>query len=126
MPFIHIRSLPFQRPFKAAPVLAGLSEDFAAATGIALRHVTATWSFFEPGHYAAGGAIAPGQPDNSHPILIDILAPDFSPPDAIENMLTCVADSIAKRARVPRENVFIHYRQAHSGMVFDAGAVVKW
>jgi len=126
MPFIHIRSLPFDKPLKPAAVLTGLSEDFAAATGIALRHVTATWSFIEPGHYAAGGVTARSQPAATHPLLVDVLAPDFSPPQAIEGMLETIATSLAKRARLPRENIFIHYRQAHSGMVFDAGQVVRW
>ena len=126
MPFIHIRSLPFDRAFKPAAVLTGMSKDFAAATGIALRHVTATWSFIEPGCYAAGGVTASSQPADSHPVLVDVLAPDFSPSQAIQGMLETIAASIAKRARVPRENIFIHYRRAHSGMVYDVGQVVRW
>ena len=66
------------------------------------------------------------QPGNSHPVLVDLLSPDFNSPEQIENMLRVVAASIAKRAQVSLNNIFINHRRAHSGMVFDAGEVVRW
>ena len=44
----------------------------------------------------------------------------------IEKMLQTVASSISKRTKVPLSNIFINYRSAHSGMVFDNGKIVKW
>jgi hypothetical protein len=45
MPFIHIKSLPFEKPVAIKAVPEGISEDFSHETGIALEHVTATWEF---------------------------------------------------------------------------------
>jgi phenylpyruvate tautomerase PptA (4-oxalocrotonate tautomerase family) len=126
MPFIHIKSLPFQRPFEVAAVLEGLCRDFAQKAGIDIRHVHATWEFLEPGHYAVGGKTRKRQPPASHPLLVDLLSPDFNDARTIARMLTCVASSLARRAKVPRSNIFINHRGARSGMVFDAGRVERW
>ena len=101
MPFIHVRSLPFEEAFDAPHVLEGLAEDFAKGTGIDLEHVTATWEFFAPGHYAVLGRAARHQPPDSHPVLVDLLAPDFNAPAAVEKMLLTVASSLSKRAKIP-------------------------
>jgi hypothetical protein len=37
-----------------------------------------------------------------------------------------VSSSISKRTKVAATNIFISHRQAHSGMVFDAGEIVRW
>jgi phenylpyruvate tautomerase PptA (4-oxalocrotonate tautomerase family) len=126
MPFIHIRSLPFDKSFDMATVLEGLTKDFAKGTGIGLEHVTATWEFFAPGHYAVAGKAAQYQPQDSHPVLVDLLAPDFNSAATVEKMLTTVSASISKHTKVAATNIFINHRQAHSGMVFDAGEIVEW
>lgn len=126
MPFIHIKSLPFDGAFQAEEVLKGITADFAVSTGIGLELITATWEFFQPGHYAVGGNVADSHPPNSHPVLVDLLAPDFNDKETVAKMLDSIAESIAKRTGVPRQNIFINHRQAHSGMVFDAGEVVRW
>ena len=126
MPFIHVRSLPFDRLFDAATALEGITRDFAKETGMELEHVTATWEFLAPGHYAVAGKASSRQPRGSHPVLVDLLAPDFSSQAAIEKMLAAVAASISKRAQVPVTNIFVNFRQARPGMVFDAGEIVRW
>lgn len=126
MPFIHIKSLPFEKSFKVTSVLEGLTKDFAKGTSIGLEHVTATWEFLPSGHYAVAGKTVSHQPQDSHPVLVDLLSPDFNGPVKVEKMLKVIAASISKRARIPIENIFINHRQAHSGMVFDAGEIVRW
>lgn len=126
MPFVHVRSLPFERPLDVASVLQAVAHDLAAATGVAARHVTATWSFLAPGHYAVGGEVATHQPEGSHPVLVELLAPDLHPPESVETMLATVAQCIARSAGVPLENVFVHYRAVPSGTVFDGGEIVRW
>lgn len=126
MPFIHVKSLPFDGEFQAAEVVAGITSDFAASTGVGAEHVTATWQFILPMHYAVAGQVAEHQPQNSHPVLVDLLSPDFNNMETVAKMLKSVAESIAKRTGVPQQNIFINHRQAHSGMVFDAGEVVRW
>ena len=109
-----------------ASVLEGLTKDFAEGVGVGLEHVTATWEFLPAGHYAVGGKAASNQPDKSHPVLVDLLSPDFNAPDKIERMLRVVASSISKRVKIPISTIFINHRQAHSGMVFDAGEIARW
>jgi hypothetical protein len=126
VPFIHIKSLPPSEPLDVGVILEGFSRDFAEEVGIGLQHVHATWEFLQPRHYAVAGKVRDHQPSSSHPILVELLSPDFNDAKTIEAMLNCVASSLAKRARVPRSNIFINHRQARSGMVFDAGSVERW
>lgn len=126
MPFIHVKSLPFKPALKVSAVLKGITEDFAEGTGIGAEHVTATWEFLSPGHYAVAGKSASHQKENSHPVLVDLLAPDFNSAKDVTNMLLVVASSISKRAKIPLSNIFINHRQAHAGSVFDAGELASW
>lgn len=126
MPFIHVKSLPFESALKVRAVVEGLTEDIAKGTGIGLEHVTVTWEFLLPGHYAVAGKTSPRQPKESHPVLVDLLAPDINSAKQVEKMLHVVASSISKRVKIPIKNIFINLRQAHSGLVFDAGEVVRW
>lgn len=126
MPFIQIKSLPFEQGREIGAVLTAVSRDFSEQVGIDIAQVTATWEYLESWHYAAGGRTAVNQPEDSHPILVDLLVPDFHPPEVVQKMLECVAGSIADRARVPTNNIFINVRQARSGQVFDAGEIVRW
>ena len=126
MPFIHIKSLPFDPPIDAGPALMVVSREFAAATGVDLEHVTATWEFLAPHHYAVAGETAASQVPDSHPVLVDLLAPDFNSPETVQTMLEAVAQSIARVSGVASQNVFVNYREAHAGQVLDAGEIVRW
>lgn len=126
MPFIHIKSLPFKTPFAIKDIIENITKDFSEETGIELEHITVTWEYFIENHYAVSGKTASHQPKTSHPILVDLLAPDFNPPANIERMLQTIAKSIFERANIPINNIFINYRKAHSGLVFDGGEVVQW
>lgn len=126
MPFIYIKSLPFEKPIDVSVIIVGISNDFAKTVGVEVEHITVTWEFMQPGHYASAGRTSLYQPDDSHPVLVDLLAPDFNTQSQIETMLLATADSISKRTQVSRQNIFINYRQAHSAMVYDAGEIVRW
>ena len=126
MPFIHVKSLPFDEPRDVGAVLEGLTRDFAESTGIKLEHVTATWEFLPEGHYAVAGSAALHQPQASHPVLVELVAPDFNSPEDVETMLETVASSISKCARVEMDNIFISYRGVSSGTVFDNGEIARW
>lgn len=78
MPFIHVKSLPFDPPLKMSTVVEGLTRDFARGPGIDLEHVTATWEFLPAGHYVVAGKSQSHRPDASHPVLVDLLSPDFN------------------------------------------------
>ena len=126
MPFIHIKSLPYETPFDVPTVITGICRDFAQANDIPLEHVHATWAFFAPGHFAKGGSAPRFQPESLHPILVDLLTPDFNSMQTVQKMLRTLAGSISTRAKVSMRKIFINHRPAHSDMVFDNGEVVTW
>lgn len=126
MPLIHVKSLPVEKSVDVSAIIEGLTRDFAKDTGIGLEHVTATWEFLLPGHYAVAGKAVPHQPQDTHPLLVEVLAPDFHSAQDVEKMLTIVASSLSLRAGIHLSNVFVIYRPAYSGKVFDAGGGVRW
>ena len=71
-------------------------------------------------------AAAARQPVDSHPFLVDLLAPDFNSGEEVETMLRAVASSLAKHAGTPLKNIFINHREAAPARVFDAGDLVRW
>lgn len=126
MPFIQIKSLPLHKDRDIPTVLREINRDFARATGIDPLHLHATWEFFAPGHYAKGEHTPTHQPEARHPLIVDLLTPDFNNNETIRLMLQTLADSIARHLDFPINNIFINYHQAHSGMVFDDGKIVEW
>ena len=104
----------------------GMAEGVQCATRIDLEHVTATWEILTPHHYAVAGETAACQLLDSHPVLVDLLAPDFNSPETVQTMLEAVAQSVAGVSGVALRNVFVNYREAHAGQVFDAGEIVRW
>jgi phenylpyruvate tautomerase PptA (4-oxalocrotonate tautomerase family) len=126
MPFIHVKSLPFEPAFDVEAILEELSDEFATRAGVELKHVTATWQWLQPGHYAVGGTVARQQPDRSHPVLVTLLVPDLYSQATLEHMLTSIPVIIARLTAVPSDNVFVHCQRASSGMVLDAGQLLRW
>ncbi|MEN8207404.1 MAG: hypothetical protein ABFS24_15570 [Pseudomonadota bacterium] len=126
MPFIHIKSLPFNPSLDRSRIVEGIARDFSGKTGIELFHIHTTWEFFSPGCYAKGDKTPEYQPDARHPLIVDLLTPDFNDMDTIAVMLESIAESISERAVFPKNNIFINHRYAHQGMVFDDGKIVRW
>ena len=126
MPFIHVRSLPLAGSFDAGDAVRAITRDFAVGARIEARHLTVTWELIEPEHYAHAGHTAAGQPAGSHPVLVELVAPDLHDDESVERMLVAAADAVARQAGVPRENVFVEHRAARSGHVFDGGEIVRW
>ena len=126
MPFIHIKSLPLGKSLDIPRIIEGISTDFSKKMGIELYHVHTTWEFFLPGHYAKGDIAPAHQPQERHPLIVDLLTPDFNDATIIGMMLKTIAGSISERVGFPTSNIFINHRQAHSSMVFDDANVVQW
>ena len=126
MPFIHIKSLPFEKRFDVASTIKNIAREFSVKTGIELRHIHTTWQFYESGHYAKGGEVAEYQPRANYPIIVDLLTPDFNDLKVIATMLETIAESLSQQLNFPKNNIFINHNQAHSAMVFDDGRIVKW
>lgn len=126
MPFIHIKSLPFEEPLDVPGIIKNIAQDFSRKTGIEPNHIHTTWEFYPSRHYAKGDRVADYQPKSQYPIIVSLLAPDFNSPDTVRLMLKTIADSIARHVDFPINNIFINHTQAHSGMVFDDGKIVYW
>lgn len=126
MPFIHIRSLPIAGGFDGSRAVRAVSTEFSAATEIDERHVTVTWQTLDAGHYASAGETAATQPAASHPVLVELLAPDLNPQDRVEKMLEVVAGAVAAQAGVGVGNVFVEFRPARSRQIFEEGRLVDW
>jgi len=126
MPLIHVKSLPFRNEPDIQDVVEGLSMDFATAMDIAPEHVSVTWEYLAPGAYAIAGKAGESQVEDSYPVLVDLLAPDFTGKAQINLMLEVIASSISNRVGVSVTNVFVNYREAHAGRVFDRGQIVTW
>ena len=126
MPFIHIKSLPFEGQCDVSEIITGIADDFSEKTGIDVMHIHTTWEFYAPGHYAKGNKAEKFQPKCNYPIIVDLLTPDFNDLKTIEIMLNSIASSISERVNFSLNNIFINHRQAQSNMVFDDGKIVKW
>lgn len=103
-----------------------INSDFSITNHIPINHVHTTWEFYIPGHYAKGKNAPNYQPDSHHPLIVDLLTPNFNKSDTIKIMLTSLAKSISGHSKVDLNNIFINHRYAHSGMVFDDGKIVEW
>lgn len=126
MPFIHIRSLPFEEPFDVPVAIKTVSEAFSVRTEIDLQHISVTWEFFATEHYAHAGQTVNYQPRDSHPILVELIAPDSNSESRIKMMLKTIASILEQITGIAVSNIFIHFRAAQSGTVFDHGDVVHW
>jgi hypothetical protein len=126
LPFIHIKSLPFESLIDIPSVIIEINKDFAETNNIPLEHVHTIWELFEPGHFAKGDIAPKYQPPTSHSVLVDLLTPDFNSMETVKTMLRTLAKSISIRAKIPIRKIFINHRQAFSGMVFDDGDIVEW
>ncbi|MCG7872727.1 MAG: hypothetical protein N0C88_07235 [Candidatus Thiodiazotropha lotti] len=126
MPFIHIKSLPFEQQRNISRILQRVTEDFSTVSGIDKQHITVTWDILSAGHYAVAGEVADFQPESGHPLLVELLLPDFNSSEAIAEYIKAVAESLSRHTQVPINNLFINCRLARSGQVFDAGEMVYW
>lgn len=118
MPLIHIKSLPLDESVDVDATIQNLLSSFAAANNIGIEHVTVTWEFFA--HHAEGGEAGSDQ------IVVDLLMPDFNSANAIEKMLVTTASSLSEQSGIAINNIFINCQLARSGLVFDAGRIVRW
>ena len=126
MPFIRIKSLPLEASTSPADLVVGISADFAQKLAVDEKHISVTWEIFQSDHYASAGGLAKTQPLDHHPLLVEILAPDFNEKGTIKKMLEVTAESISRHSGIPESNIFINFTPARSGMVFDDGQLVHW
>ena len=125
MPLVQIKSLPLSDATRVPDVLRQVSARVARDTGIDEEHVSVTWEYYRPGHYAYQGQVAERHGEAAHPIVVEVSAPDFNDRDSIAAMLRAVAAGLADAGIVPEARVFAIYRPVQSGNVLDEGQV-EW
>ena len=125
MPIIKVTSLPFENQDSSAwPVQ--VCEHFVRSTEIPLKHVSATWQLLPNGHYAYAGMRAQYQPKDSHPIIVEIMLPDFYALDRVEKIIHAAVEAISFASRMPKQNIFVQVTRARAGAVYDEGRIVRW
>lgn len=125
MPILRITSLPFENQDSGSWAVE-VCQHFAASTEIPLQHVSAIWQLLPNKHYAHGGNVAYFQPRDSHPVIVDVLLPDFYALDSVENIIMASVDAVCHVSLLPANNVFVQVNRARSGAVFDEGQIVRW
>ncbi|PSW05135.1 hypothetical protein [Photobacterium lipolyticum] len=126
MPLIRVKSLPFDHDVDVSQVVCSLSQAMSDANDIEPHHIMITWEYLSPDHYSHGGKVTQSQPINTHPVLIDLVAPNFNTEDQIMAMLELIANTLAELVPIAKNNIFINYTPAYSDGVYDEGHVVEW
>ena len=127
MPFITIKSLPFEDDIDVPNIIKHITEDFAVTTDIGIEHVTVIWEFIPARHYSVAGLMPASQPrDASHPVLVEMYVPSFHKKESLDAMLESLAFSISKRSGISHSNIYIHYNKVFSGEIFAQGKIIKW
>ncbi|UTV29741.1 hypothetical protein [Photobacterium atrarenae] len=126
MPLIRIKSLPFAQEARVTETVTTLSQAVSDAAKIPLHHIMITWEYLPAGHFAHHGKVVDCQPEATHPLLVDLIAPNFNTEAQIAAMLELIAHTIAEQVPVEKNNIFINFTPAYSDGVYDEGHVVEW
>ena len=126
MPIISVTSLPFSPAIEVKQILTELSLGFAQQFTIDIAHISASWRYFEAHHYVVAGTSLKYQAVDSHPIMVGLVAPDFTSTEELQNMMAFIASELSNLTGINKTNIFIEYRCAKSGWVFDKGEIVNW
>ena len=124
MPVIR-RALPQPARVDTAAVLARVTAALAELLGDRPEGTWATWEPLEPGAYPEGASTPAEQPRSTHPPLVSLVAFEGRPPELVERMLVCVAETLARELGLEAGNAFVTYEEAASGRVYDGGRVVR-
>lgn len=122
MPIIAIKTL--LKPADIAQSLQQISEQFSQASEIDLQHISMTWETFSADHYLVGGQLE--TTSDRHPILVQLITPDFQNDDQTADMLNALAQSISSSLNWPLNRIFITHHPVSSGHVFDQGKIMHW
>jgi phenylpyruvate tautomerase PptA (4-oxalocrotonate tautomerase family) len=64
MPFICIKSLPFEDEIDVPGMIKSITEDFSKGTDVGIEHITVTWEFIPSRQYAVAGLMPATQPQS--------------------------------------------------------------
>jgi phenylpyruvate tautomerase PptA (4-oxalocrotonate tautomerase family) len=124
VPVVEITALPQPDGTDVEAALKAVPLALAELLGEPPHGTWAVWTELAPGRYAEGGEAPERQPAGTHPPLVRLLGFEGRPPEQIEAMLTCVAETLARELALEPGNVFVRYEEARSGRLYDGGSVV--
>ena len=124
MPLVRVSALPQPEGFDVAAAAKAVALDLAALLGDEPRGTWVTWETIKPGLYAEGDVAPDVQPRDTHPPLVRLFAAQ-RPPELVERMLVCVADTLVRELRLEPGNVFAVYEEAAPGRLYTGGSVVR-
>lgn len=125
VPVVRIRALRQPGVVDVSTVLGRVSRALSDLLGEPPEATWATWETIESGWYAEGELAPDEQPRGTHPPLVSLLAFEGRPPDLVERMLVCVAETLARELDLEAGNVFVTYEEARSGRLYDGGRVMR-
>jgi len=100
-------------------VLAAVSREVSASTGLGEELVTYYWQTFDAVHCM-------GKPATDKPLFVDLYVPGFFTDDMVAKMMTAIAESLAKNTGVDKKWVFVHTHFPLQGQVYISGEVSRW
>lgn len=115
-PMVRITSLPLPG-INVQELLVKVSNDVASATGIDKNMITYYYQTFD----AMYCPISKNQ--NDRVLFVDLNVPVFMSDKDIGNVMTAIAEALAKHTGIPKEWVFIHTYFPKPGHVFIAGQI---
>lgn len=125
MPVLEIRALPQKPGVDTQAALKRACTALAETLGERPEGTWGTWVELPPGSYTEGGNAPSVQPASTHPPIVRLFAFEGKSPEAIERMLTVVAETLASALNVEPGNVFVIYDEGRSGRVHAGGHVIK-
>jgi phenylpyruvate tautomerase PptA (4-oxalocrotonate tautomerase family) len=109
VPVVRIRALP-QPSADVRAVAAAVATALAAELGESPRGTWATWETVE--RYVEGGEAATVQPFSTHPPIVTLFAASGRPR---EDLLRCVAETLARALELEPGNVWVRYEEVRPG-----------
>lgn len=125
MPILRITSLPFENQ-DSTDWASAISAQFSKITEIPVKNVSVAWHLLLGGHYSYNGVGVNFQPQDSHPMIVEVMLPDFYALDRVELIIKAVVESICRVTKMPKENIFVQVNRARSGAVYDDGRIIRW
>ncbi len=125
MPIVRIHCLP-KEGLDPGLAVRGITSALVEATDIAPENISVVWLTTLADHYSHAGALAATQPRATHPILVDLLAPDFHRAHTVHAIMKCLVREVAALAAVDPENVTVVHYPVGSGQVYDQGRLINW
>lgn len=123
MPIVHVRALPQKPGVDVTSALKLVCCDLAAFLGIPDQDVMGTWQTQELGKYVVGKAEAHGQPENTHPPMVQVFDFEGRPPQQVEQIILRIAKTLSAALGINPANLFITYSEAVAGRTYSRGQI---